>query len=133
MKKTLISLLAVCAMSGAAFAAPDYRSLVTIPSGQTAVTQAVFAAMGVLPNTVVRLDSYAVGANASITNLSIAVSIVGATYTNTIPAVTAAAATANTPAAITVKQAVGTADYFIVTTAGATNAVATQVYIDLMP
>ena len=133
MNKYLVSLAVAAGMVLSVAAAPDYRCLVSIPSGQSSVTQAVFNGFAVLPATTARLDSYAVGANASITNLTISVSIVGATYTNTIPAVSAAAGTANTPAAITVKQVVGTGDYFIVTTAGATNAVATQVYIDMMP
>ena len=133
MKKLLVSSLALCAMVGAAFADPDYRQVISIPSGVTAVTQLCFNAMSVIGQQGSRIDSYAVGANASITNVTISVMIVGATYTNTIPLVSAAAGTANTAANITVKEVVDRTDYFVVTTAGATNAIATQVYLDLIP
>ena len=133
MKKLLVSGLALGALVGAAFADPDYRQVISIPSGVTAVTQACFSAMSVSAQTGLRLDSYAVGVNASITNLTIAVRIIGASYTNDIAAVSAAAGTAKTAAAITTKQVVGRADYFVVTTAGATNAIDTQVYIGMMP
>ena len=133
MKKLLVSGFALCAMVGAAFADPDYRQVISVPPGQTSVTQACFNAMSVMGQQGNRVDSYAVGANASITNVTISVMIVGTTYTNTIPLVSNAAGTANTAANITVKQVVDRMDYFVVTTAGATNAVATQVYLDLMP
>ena len=130
MKKLIVSLLAVVAFAGLSGAANDMRQLVSIPSGQTIVTNAVMAGMAIGSATTARLDSYALGASASITNLTIAVRIVGTTYTNDITAV-AGAVVASTPAAITVKQVVSTLDYFVVTTVGLTNAVATQLYIDL--
>ena len=134
MKKLLVSVLAVCALACSAIADPSVRQVISIPSGHYIVTQAVFYGMSVVPQSGLRLDSYAVGANASITNLTIAVRIIGASYTNDITAVASAAnGTANTPAAITVKQVVGRADFFVVTTTGATNAVATPLYIDMMP
>ena len=131
MKKLIVSLLVVVAVAAVAFAGTDRRQLVTIPGGQTAITNAVFAGMTVSDRETCRLDSYAVGANAAITNLNISVRLVGATYTNDIPAVANAAGTALTPAAITVKQVVGAGDYFLVTVNGATNTLATQVYIDM--
>jgi hypothetical protein len=133
MKKLIVSALVACFLASAALAAgPDARMRVTIPSGTTVVTQQVFSGMAMAPDTVMRLDSWSMFNTALTSNLTVAVRMIGATYTNDCTAVASTTLVAGTPYAFTIKQAVGASDYLVVTL-GATNATATQVYVSLMP
>ena len=129
MKKYLISLAAVGSMV-LTVAAGDLRQVVSVPTGNS-VTNAVFLNMPVRGNATAHLDNIMVGASASATNITLSLVIVGASYTNTVVVYGPATIAANTPYQLTNKSVVGANDYFLVAFNGASNAVATQVYIGM--
>ena len=133
MNKYLVSLLAVGAVSLSCLAGPgsDIRQLITIPSGTTAVTNSVFQGQAV-PNAgssaaTAQVISYM--ANSS-SNVTITLSMAGATYTNTMLLATTSGGANTTAAAITGTPVLGSSDNIIVSLGGS-NTNSSPVYIYL--
>ena len=135
MKKLLVSCFAVGAMAlTCAAAGADMRQLIVIPSGQTAVTNAVFASIPVpgayLGATPGAATAQVIGymANSS-SNITITLSMAGS-YTNTMLLATSTGGATTTAAAIVGTPVVGANDNIIVSLAGAnTNSATAYVYL----
>ena len=130
MKKLLISILSVSAMA-LTVSAGDLRQTISVPPTTGTATNAVFLSMPIRSQPTAHVDNIMLGTSASATNLTLSLVIVGTTYTNTIVVYGPATVAANTIYQTTGKPVVGANDYFLVAFNGATNAVATQVYIGM--
>ena len=129
MKKCIVSLLAV-SMVMCAVAADSARQIVVIPSGVTAVTNAVFASMAVRssPQATARLVSYV--ANSS-SNLTATLVFTGATYTNSVGVITSVGAATGTASAVASTPIVGYGDSVVVSLGGSnTNASPAYLYLN---
>ena len=137
MKTILVAAPLLACLWSPAFAG-DLRSLIVIPGGTLAVTNAPSAGgpftsngtrLPVRANATAHVVAWEIGASATATNVTMTDVKAGAGYTNSLAFVNTAI-TANSLNAISVQPTVGDSDTLVVTL-NATNAVATYIYIHM--